>query len=47
MHAIDQLIAVVAGRYREILKDEGIGGLLRASSRLQTAMSAYGDFYLA
>ena len=30
MHAIDQIIAEEAGPYRQILKDEGIGGLLRA-----------------
>lgn len=30
MRAIDQLIAEEAGPYRQILKDEGIGGLLRA-----------------
>ena len=30
MHAIDQIIADEAGPYRQILKDEGIGGLLRA-----------------
>ena len=30
MHAIDQIIADEAGPYRQILKDEGFGGLLRA-----------------
>ena len=30
MHAIDQIIADEAGPYRQILKDEGLGGLLRA-----------------
>lgn len=30
MHAIDQIIAEEAVPYRQILKDEGIGGLLRA-----------------
>ena len=30
MHAIDQIIAGEAGPYRQILKDEGFGGLLRA-----------------
>ena len=30
MHAINQIIAEEAGPYRQILKDEGIGGLLRA-----------------
>lgn len=30
MHAIDQIIADEAGSYRQILKDEGFGGLLRA-----------------
>lgn len=30
MHAIDQIIAEESGPYRQILKDEGIGGLLRA-----------------
>ena len=30
MHAIDQIIADEGGTYRQILKDEGFGGLLRA-----------------